>query len=189
METTNKAIAIKTKKAPQRYDLAASKFFGMPTIPQNWQEDFYEDEIFFCQIRLADIAALDIENKLPHTGYLYVFLHTEDGNYNLRADVRYYDGEPDMALDDFNTIVEGYESYTQAWLMEFEKTHECYDGTRLFGMPSDWNYEDAPPKLLMQYDPLDSDIGFLDFLDGYVYLFFGEDKRDFSTVIIKEEYS
>ena len=97
-----KAIKITAKKAPEGYDLGASKFFGTPTVPLSWEEDFGDDEIFFCQIRLSDIAELDCENRLPHSGYLYIFLHTEDGKYHLGADVRYHDGEPELAIDDFN---------------------------------------------------------------------------------------
>lgn len=183
------AIRIKTKKAPETYDLGASKFFGTPTIPLAWEEDFYEDELFLCQIRLSDIAALDKENRLPHSGYLYIFLYTEDGDYRLSADVRYFDGEPELAYDDFNATVEGYEEYTEAYLMEFEKAEEDADCTRLFGVPSDWNYEDEPPKLLMQFDPLDSEMGFLDALDGFLYFFFGEDETDLEGVTLSEEYS
>ena len=61
--------------------------------------------------------------------------------------------------------------------------------TRLFGVPSDWNYMDEPPKLLMQYDPLDNDMDFLDTLDGFVYLFFGENEKDLSAVTLREEYT
>lgn len=183
------AIRINVTKAESRYDLGASKFFGTPTVPQAWQADFYDDEIFFCQLRLADIAPLDPENRLPHTGYLYVFLHTGDGNWNLGADVRYYAGEPDMALDDFNGAVPGYERYNDAWLMEFSQGEDSDDCTRLFGVPSDWNYQEQPPKLLLQYDPLDSEMGFLDSVDGFLYLFFGEDERALSQVTLKLEYS
>ena len=56
-------------------------------------------------------------------------------------------------------------------------------------MPSDWNYVDEPPKLLMQYDPLDNEMDFLDTLDGFVYLFFGENEKDLSGVTLREEYT
>lgn len=184
----SKAIKITAKKAPDGYDLGASKFFGTPTVPLAWNGDFYDDELFFCQIRLSDIAELDKENRLPHTGYLYVFLHTEDGKYHLGADVRYYDGEPALAIDDFNATVEDFASYTQAYLMEFSEAAEEEICTRLLGIPSDWNYVDAPPKLLMQYDPI-NEMDFLDALDGFVYLFFGEKEDAFSAVTLWEEYS
>lgn len=183
------AIGIKVKKAPKNYDFCASKFFGAPTIPLAWKYDFYDDEIFFCQIRLADIAHLDKENKLPHSGYLYVFLRTDNGDYDLEADVRYFDGEPELVMHDFNTEVEEYEQFNHAYLMEFFSVSDSAPCTRLLGVPSDWNYQDAPRKLLMQYDPLDSNMGFLEFLDGFVYLFFGKNKTNFAKVTIHQEYS
>ncbi|MBR6784204.1 MAG: hypothetical protein IKM32_05860 [Clostridia bacterium] len=184
-----KAIKITVKKAPEGYDLGASKFFGTPTVPLAWDGDFCDDEIFFCQIRLSDIAAADKENRLSHSGYLYVFLHTEDGKYHLGADVRYYESEPELAIEEFNAAVEEYESYTEAYLMEFSEADEDEICTRLFGVPSGWSNEEEPPKLLMQYDPLDNDMGFLDTLDGFVYLFFGKDERDFSQITLQEEYT
>ena len=184
-----KAIRIVAKKAPEGYDLASSKFFGTPTVPLAWNGDFYDDEIFFCQIRLSDIAELDRENRLPHTGYLYFFIGTEDGHYHLNAGVRYYDGEPELAIDDFNASVEEYERYTDAYLMEFGEVDESEICTKLFGFPSDWNYADEPPRLLMQYDPFDNDMEFLDFMDGFLYFFFGEDPSDFGAVDLWQEYS
>lgn len=189
MQKIPNAIAITTKKAPEKYDLGASKFFGIPTIPGEWVSDFDDDEIFFLQIKLSDIAELDTENRLPHTGYLYLFLHTEDSKYHLRADLRYYDGEPDTALDGFNEAVDGYEQYNSAWLMEFSKTDENEVCTRLFGFPSDWNYVDEPPKLLLQYDPMDNKMDFLDSLDGFLYLFFGKNEKDLDKVTLWQEYS
>lgn len=185
----SKAIRISVKKAPQDYDLGASKFFGTPTIPLAWQEDFWDDEIFFCQIRLSDIAALDTENKLPHTGYLYIFLHTDGGDYNLEADVRYFEGEPELAVDDFNAVVDGFENFTEAYLMEFSEVDEGEACTRLLGIPSDWNYENEPSKLLLQFDPLDSEMEFLDHLDGFLYFFFGKDENDLEGATLVEEYS
>ena len=73
------------------------ELFGIPTVPLAWDGDFCDDELFFCQIKLSDIAHLDTENILPHSGYLYIFLHTEDGKYHLGADVRYHDGQPELA--------------------------------------------------------------------------------------------
>ncbi|MBQ9117269.1 MAG: DUF1963 domain-containing protein [Clostridia bacterium] len=177
-----KAIGIRAKMPDRAFDPGASKFFGDPAIPEKWLEDFYEDEIFFAQIRLSDIAVLDKENRLPHTGYLYIFLHTAEGGYGLKPDVRYYEGEPTHVFDEFNAAVDGYEQFANAWLMEFYETDGQADCTRLFGIPSDWGYGDTPPELLMQFDPLDASLGFLSELDGFMYLFFGENKRDFSGI-------
>ena len=183
------AIGIKVKKASKGYNLSASKFFGVPTVPVLWDGDFYDDEIFFCQINLADIAHLDKENKLPHKGYLYIFLHTDEGEYKLKADVRYYNGEPELAIEDFNSEVKGYEKFNDAYLMEFYETDDDNACTRLFGNLSDWNYTKTPPKLLLQFDPLDNEMGFLDYIDGFLYFFFGEDEKDFKKITLLEEYS
>jgi len=184
-----KAIGIKAYTPSGVYDMGSSKFFGTPTVPAEWENVFGENEIFFCQIRLSDISELDTENKLPHTGYLYIFLDTTLGKYRLKPVVRYYNGDPAIAIDDFNGVVEGYEEYTKEWLMDFYEADETEDCTRLFGFPSDWNYDDQPSELMMQYDPLDNEMGFLDSLDGFMYLFFGNDKRDFEAVTLVEEHS
>jgi hypothetical protein len=138
---------------------------------------------------LADIAHLDEENRLPLTGYLYIFLHTDGGDYDLEADVRYFESDPELAIDDFNLEVGGYERFNDAYLMEFCKVDDGEACTRLLGVPSDWNYEDKPPKLLLQFDPLDSEMGFLNHLDGFLYFFFGKNGKDFEGVTLVEEYS
>ena len=93
------------------------------------------------------------------------------------------------AVDGFNLEVDGYERFNDAYLMEFSAVDDSEICTRLFGFPSDWNYVDEPPRLLLQYDPLDNDMDFLDMLDGFVYFFFGDDARDFGAVELREEYS
>ena len=57
------AIKIRIKKAEGEHDPGASKFFGSPVIPGEWLNFFAEDIIFFAQLRLSDIAALDTENN------------------------------------------------------------------------------------------------------------------------------
>ena len=183
------AIAIKVKRAPRDYELDASKFFGAPTVPLGWDGDFDEDEIFLCQLRLADIAALDVENRLPHTGYLYIFLHTDAAEYDLAPDVRYYDGEPELVIEDFNLAIEEYEKYNDAYLMEFSAVDDDAPCTRLFGEPSDWGYESDAPRLLLQFDPLDNTMGFLDHMDGFVYFFFEKDEKDFGKIRLHAEFS
>jgi len=184
------AIKINAEKAPERYDLGASKFFGTPTVPAEWVDGFYDNEIFLCQIRLSDIAALDNEGRLPKTGYLYVFLRVnEENDFIFEPVVRYYDGEPTHALEEFNSAIEGFEAFDTAYLMRFSEAEEDADGTRLFGVPSGWQYGDEPPALFMQFDPLDSEMGFLDSLDGYLYFFFGDDEGDLSKITLLADYS
>lgn len=61
-----------------------SKWWGQPDMPENLDYpevtivdddgETYEDPLtFVCQIRCADIAALDPEGLLPHRGMLYFF--------------------------------------------------------------------------------------------------------------------
>ena len=179
------AIGIKVERAQGVLDMGESKFFGDPTVPSAW--DYEDSELFLCQIRLCDIAELDKENKLPHTGYLYVFLDMAQGEHNMRASVRYCEGEPDIVIDDFNECVDGYEEFTKAYTMHFYEVDDSADCTRLFGVPSDSDAGEG--ALLLQFDPLDSDMGFLSSVDGFLYLFFGESKDDFSKVTLKLQYS
>lgn len=172
------AIGIKIKKADKNSDLGASKFFGAPVLPSQWQDMFSDDVIFFAQIRLSDIAELDTENNLPHTGYLYLFLDVE--MYPYQAMAYFYDGEPNVVIDDFNEIEPQFAHLNEDWLMSFEPTEENSDGIRLFGVPSS-DYA-AEEELLLQFDPLAENTGFLDNIDGYTYFFFGNDKNDFDAV-------
>ncbi len=168
----SRAIKITLTKAGEKHDFAASKLFGAPCVPQGWEDKFYEDIIFFGQIRLEDLGPFDTENKLPHTGYLYLFLDTEMYPYTAWAE--YYDGEPDMVIEDFNELDPAFSHLTQAYLMSFSEADEYEDGNRLFGQTSS-GYE-AETELFMQFDPLDVATGFLEEIDGYAYFFFGEGK-------------
>lgn len=168
----SKAIGIKAYLPEGEYDPLCSKFFGAPVIPMEWENDFSDNEIFFCQIRLSDIKEIDKECRLPHKGYLYVFLEVGKSHTDMKARVRYYEGEPRLILDDFNTVVDEYSQFNTSYLMELYEADEDECSTRLFGYPSDWQYSDEPPVLFMQFDPLDNEMGFLDSIDGYLYLFF-----------------
>ncbi len=170
----SKAIKITLTKAEGEHDLAASKLFGVPVFPEGWEDRFTEDIIFFGQIRLADIAPFDPENRLPHTGYLYLLLDTEV--YPYTAMVEYYDGEPRLAIDDFNEIEPEFARFNKDFLITFEEADEDYDGTKMFGIPSSEPDEDS--ELLLQFDPLDNETGFLSEIDGYAYFFFGEGTGD-----------
>ena len=173
------AIGMKIHKPEGDYDLAASKFFGAPVLPTEWLNRFSDDVIFFAQIRLADIADLDTENKLPHTGYLYLFLDVEMMcRYQVMA--YYYGGEPNVVIDDFNEIEPRFAHLNEDWLMSFESADDTADGIKLFGVPSSGYATDE--ELLLQFDPLAADTGFLDSIDGYAYFFFGKDKSNIDYI-------
>ncbi len=173
------AIKITLKRAEEGYDLLASKLFGAPVIPEEWHDRFPDEVIFFGQIRLSDIAALDGEGLLPHEGYLYLFLDTEV--YPYTAWTEYYAGSPRMVVDDFNEIEPRFAHLNRAYLMEFSPCEEDYEGTKLFGVPS-FDLEEDEGKLLLQFDPLDEATGFLEEIDGYAYFLFGEDCSNLNEV-------
>ena len=184
------AIRLKLKNNTGNHDLGVSKFLGKPVLPHEWIDEFDETVLFLLQINLEEIKDLDKDNKLPHKGHLYFFLDTVDGDYSLHPIVRYYDGIPTDVVDDFNSIVPGYEDYIEEYLIEFESIDDGANCTKLLGYPSDWNYQDEPKKLLLQFDPLDPGIEIFDYIDGLFYFFFGEnDEKDFSKVTLMEEYS
>lgn len=162
------AIGIKVTKSIKNEGV--SKFFGSPAVPAKWADKFDENVIFFCQIKLEDIAELDKANILPHKGYMYIFLDTVD--YPYQPIIRFTEEEPDTVIDDFNDIDDEFQPLTEGWAMTFSDVADDSDGIRLFGTPSGWSYEEKPDKLLMQYDPLATEIPFLDSVDGYVYFFY-----------------
>ncbi len=180
-----KAIKISASKAEEGYDLLASKFFGAPVIPQEWLDEFPDEVIFFAQIRLSDVAPYDEEGKLPRLGYLYLFLDTEVYPYTAWA--KYYEGEPNVVVDDFNEIEPRFAHLNEAYLMTFSACEEDYEGTKLFGVPT---FDlDEEGDLLMQFDPLDASMGFWEEMDGYAYFLFGEEERDWEQIRFRIERS
>lgn len=79
----SRAIGMRVRRAEITDDPGVSKFFGDPTVPNAWCDNWPDDVIFFCQLRLDDIAALDKEDRLPHKGYLYIFLDMNALNSTL----------------------------------------------------------------------------------------------------------
>ncbi len=183
----SKAIKIKLTKAEGEYDITASKLFGAPVLGEGWEDEFSEEVIFFGQIRLADIAPFDPENRLPHTGYLYLFLDTEI--YPYTPITQYYDGEPRLVMDDFNVLEPRFAHLNKDFLMTFEEAVEDYDGTKLFGIPSSAPAEYEDRELLLQFDPLDNETGFLSEIDGYAYFFFGEGEERLDELIFTVDRS
>ncbi len=170
----NKAIGIRLHDITGSAEPDCSKFFGSPAVPSEWLDSgvLGDDTIFLCQIRCEDTAELDPENALPHTGYLYFFLDVSE--YPYRPLVLHTEKQPDTIIDDFNESVEGYEHLTHEMKMSFEPAELSAGGMKLLGTPADWSYGEPYPKVLLQYDPLEADLGFLDEIDGYAYFLFKE---------------
>ncbi len=174
------AIAMKVRKVQpgENIDESCSKFFGRPCLPESMQNPYPDDGVFFAQIRCEDIKELDPECRLPHEGYLYFFLDAEmypsDQLYMM---VDYSLEEPKYVIDDYNDEC-NIKGLTDTYVITFEKVDAGYEGTKLLGYPSnDVDDSDERTGLLLQYDPLEFDVPFLSTLDGYAFVFFGEEEK------------
>ena len=184
------AIRINVVKAEGEYDKGLSKMLGNPVLPADLVDALPSSVMFLMQIRLEDIKDLDEENILPHQGYLYFFLDTEDGAYNLKPIVIYYDGEPTHFIDGFNDIVDDFEQYNQDFLISFEKCEDEADGNKLLGYPADWQYQETSDRLLFQLDPLaGNEMDLFSTFDGFLYFFFDGENIDFDKVKLIEDIS
>ncbi len=179
-EDVMKAIKIDLEKIEKSED-AMSHLFGDPIVPESLKdkiEDLDGDVMFFGQISLSELVGIDLEGKLPHTGYLYLFLDTAE--YPYEAISFYSADEPKYVLEGFNSEVTDFESFTAPYAMKFELRIGDTDGTKLFGSPS-WEW-DCDDELLMQYDPLDNDTNFLLDIDGYAFFTFGDKERNLENI-------
>lgn len=177
------AIAFITKETTE--DLTGkTHWWGAPDLPKDipypyeiigeGEEGYEEPLTFLCQIRMEDIAALDKENLLPHTGMMYFF-----------APLDYFLGDLDSDLDYhvkpvviYSTETEGLEPYDLHWEdtgesvfrpaeeMVFERTEgESGYGNMLLSIPVQDEIRDWNPGCisLMQIDENDRwDLRFYD---------------------------
>ncbi len=144
-------IGIKVEKAHGEYDPGTSKFFGSPTMPENWLSDgtVSDDDFFFCQLRLSEFSKYDTQNLLPEKGFIYIFL--TDNNGTFIPNIKYCKNEPDTLIDDFNTGFDGYGDIETEYSIDFFETDCCADGTRLL-------IDKGNEVVLLQYDPLDDNM-------------------------------
>lgn len=179
MKNPDYSIKIKIKKVEgnESFDEGSSKFFGNPTLPESLMNKFDLDYIFLCQIRCKDLKDFDLENRIPHEGYLYFFLDTINYPLDMVIVVNHTLEEPKYIVDDFNLDSSFDGDLSQTYRIEFEHAQSNCDGTKLLGNPSGWVDEnDDKDSLLLQYDPLDFNIPFLEFCDGYAYVFYKNKK-------------
>ena len=145
-------IGIKVEKAHGEYDPGTSKFFGSPTMPEEWLSDetIGDDDFFFCQLKLSEFKAFDKDNILPaKSGFIYFFLsETENG---LKPNVQYFEKEPETLIDDFNAGFDFLGDTETEYSIDYFEADSCEDGTRLL-ITEDNNIT------LLQYDPLDDNM-------------------------------
>lgn len=78
------AIEFTKRELSETISIGASKIGGKPHLPEGFSWPYYEgtnfDNIkasrplsFIAQINLSEVATLDVDNKLPHSGFLYFF--------------------------------------------------------------------------------------------------------------------
>ena len=141
-------IGIKVEKAHGEYDPGTSKFFGSPTMPEEWLSDgtIGDEDFFFCQLKLAEFKSYYKENIIDHKGFIYIFLTENEGN--LIPNVRYCENEPDTLIDDFNAGFEDLGDVETEFSIDFFDTNDAEDGTRIL-------VQNGEEIALLQYDPLD----------------------------------
>ena len=142
-------IALTVEKAHGEYDPGTSKFFGSPTMPEEWLSDgtVGDNDFFFAQLRLAEIKNFPDSPLLPEKGFLYFFLSEEDGEFI--PNVRYCPEEPDTIIDDFNAGFDILGDDTETdYSADFKEAEDASDGTKIL-------VDDGEDIILLQYDPLD----------------------------------
>ncbi len=144
-------IGIKVEKAHGEYDPGTSKFFGSPTMPEEWLSDgtVGDEDFFFCQLRLAEFKPFDKNGLLPMKGFIYVFLTFKDGKFI--PNIRYSSNEPDTLIDDFNAGFDFLGDTETEYSIDYFDTENGDDGTRLL-------VENGDDITLLQYDPLDDNM-------------------------------
>lgn len=144
-------IGITVEKAHGEYDPGTSKFFGSPTMPEEWLSDgtVGDEDFFFCQLRLSELKPFDKDGLLPMVGFIYVFLTFEDGRFI--PNIRYTKTEPDVLIDDFNTGFDFLGDTQAEYSIDFQEADYAEDGTRLL-------VEKNGRMVLLQYDPLDDNM-------------------------------
>ena len=142
-------IGIKVEKAHGEYDPGTSKFFGSPTMPEEWLADdtIGEDDFFFCQLKLTEFKAFDKNNILPaKSGFIYFFLSETENSF--KPNVQYFEKEPETLIDDFNAGFDNLGDVETEYSIDYFEAEKADDGTGIL-------VPDNDEITLLQYDPLD----------------------------------
>lgn len=170
-------IGITVEKAHGEYDPGTSKFFGAPTMPEEWLSDgtINDEDFFFCQLKISELKKFDKDGLLPQKGFIYIFLSFEDGKFI--PNIRYCNSEPDTLIDDFNAGFDFLGDTDTEYSIDYFETDDAEDGTRLI-------VENDDNVILLQYDPLDDNMpSFLADTEKIAYVSIAKDnfkKLDFT---------
>ncbi len=172
-------IGITVEKAHGEYDPGTSKFFGSPTMPEEWLADgtINDEDFFFCQLKLSEFKKYDKDGILPQVGFIYFFLTFEDGRFI--PNVQYSSNEPDTLIDDFNAGFDFLGDTEAEYSIDYCEADNCKDGTKIL-------IENGEDVTLLQYDPLDDNMpSFLSDTEKIAYFTIKKDdlkKLDFSNL-------
>ncbi len=144
-------IGITVEKAHGDYDPGTSKFFGSPTMPEEWLEDgtVGDEDFFFCQLKLSEFKALDKNNIIPEKGFIYIYMTESNGSYI--PNVRYCSNEPDTIIDDFNAGFDFLGDTEAEYSIDFFEANETEDTSFIFK-------KEGENVTLLKYDPLDDNM-------------------------------
>lgn len=144
-------IGITVEKAHGEYDPGTSKFFGAPTMPEDWLVDgtVKDEDFFFCQLKLSEFKSYDKNGLLPQVGFIYIFLTFDNGNFI--PNIRYSNTEPDTLIDDFNTGFDFLGNTDTEYSIDYFEGPEAEDGTAIL-------LEENDTIILLRYDPLDDNM-------------------------------
>ena len=144
-------ININVEKAHGEYDPGTSKFFGSPTMPEEWLEDgtINDEDFFFCQLKVSEFKQYDKNGLAPQKGFIYFFLTFEDGIFV--PNVRYSSAEPDTLIDDFNAGFDFLGDTQAEYSIDYCCSDSNEDGTKIL-------FEKDGELVLLQYDPLDDNM-------------------------------
>lgn len=195
-----KPIQLVLCKPFEKTPLGGSRFWGNPDLPSAMDYPTYissdgeEWEYqFVCQINLSEIAALDTEDRLPHTGLLSFFARIDHylGRFDDGGSIEGYISDPEdvkvmyfpEVTEDFQEVVlldEDDQELNPAELeirFGLERPEGCHEDHSLLAEPThrEWETWDHPFEewqILLQVDSFSGmdfnlnfmDCGVLDFL-------------------------
>lgn len=187
-----KPVHIVLEVPEEKIPTGASRFWGNPDLPSDVEYPAHADSDgygweyqFICQINLADIAAYDTENRLPHKGLLSFFARIDHymGYDDEGCISGYVSGPEDLKVlyfpevtDDFSEVVlldEDDKPVNPSELtMKFAQTRPegCYEDHALLAEPTHREWETWEPpfedwQILLQVDSFtgkDFDLNFMD---------------------------
>ena len=210
-------MAITLNITPTNENLCGkSHWWGAPDLPADMPypyvrvtedgEEYDEPLTFICQIRLSDIAALDKDNLLPHTGMLYFFAAIDyflgeesplllpgNGYTGELIRVIYSPQESDLAPYEIHWAGTDESIFRPAEAIEFAADDAaCGDGMRMLCRPYPEEVDSQSPRYVTLLQMDEEDRWNLRFYDcGSLFFMINKDalsRRQFDKVVTQLYY-